>query len=605
MHDPRIVQILTAPKSHLTRGEFGLKAAIGPAVQAAKAGKVGEIRYVQARDQDAQKGLSGLEWKEREGEVLLLKMWQETNGRIVTEEERDEAVGSGYTDYTDSSSAQKKMTAVNQPRPSSRFDRNSRPKFSLQQGTKQGASGQVPNYLLYSDEQFQQLLETVREKRQEFIKDQVPLVAEAQRQSKYNQALRSWREQGEQTRRPELEDFPLQVEIDSITASRPSVPSNKQGTDLSDPTDTTESQQSVMADMYDLSRLSHTTISSAAYLRQMLSKLDMVDPKSTTMPYQQLQVSSASASFLQNNHGLANAASGHHTLRGLQYSQPDDVFAQKMTAPLPARVIVNPSGPGRAASSRFDGGRGSAGAYLVATGSRVAKAPIRLARDVGVYDPTGRNLLQGTELVRLAEPSILSRNSPTVQRVDRRIAGRKAAWDKSDEAFAALDLGYINSTVRTVIREEANKNAVAAENMSSTSSSSPSSLPPPGAYLPGSPHWVGFDPQSRARASLTSRRSFLDRARDNSPAGQQRLNATGGMGRAFGGDAEGKGNESNKVLLGKDRAAERRRATYFGLSRQQQQQQGDEKQPTDGSRKRERGTISPSLSSLLFDQADK
>ncbi|CAO1624640.1 unnamed protein product [Parajaminaea phylloscopi] len=617
-HDPRVVQVLTAPPSYLSRGDFGLKSSIQPAVQAAQAGKNGEVRYVQAREQDSSRGSSGLEWKEREAEVLLLRRWQETQGRIQCQEDKDERGVDGIE-----SQAQVKTTAVNQPRPSSRFDRTSRSLPSSRatgSSSAAGATSQVPNYLLYSESQFDGLLDTVREKRKEFVEQQYRLVAEAQRQHRYSDALQSWRTRQDPTAaEPRLEDFSLQEEIDKLRRPRSQTSASSVSDDLGD----IESEdRQIMSDMYDLARLSQTTIPGAAYLREVLSKLDMVDPSSTTMPYQQLEASSASSSFLLNNHGLANAANGHHSLRGLQYSQPDEVFVQTFSPALPGRSITALNNMA-AKSSRWANAASvttrdaNVKTYLMAVGSRVTHCPVRHARAAGLYDATGKNLAQGTDLVRLAQPAVLTRQNPVAtQPVESRLADRRSSWDNMDEAFAALDLGYINSMTKVVTDTVAQKNdlglrAAADSQDGDSTDRAPVQQQQPNEFLPGTPHWVGFNPRERSTADrlLSNRPSYFDRDRSNNSPVSSRLRALGGgrgpmsSSEGFGSNANPTGN-GNKVLLGRNGAAERRRANLAGLQRQrqqQQQQQEGEGGQSQGSQADGKRKLSPNVSSLLFD----
>lgn len=600
-HDPRVVQVLTAPATYLSRGDFGLKSSIQPAIQAAVAGRNGEVRFIQVREQDSTRVATGLEWKERESEVLLLRRWQEMQGRVQSQEDIDESKLDGIEP-----SSQIKTKAVNQPLPSSRFDRTSRnlsspqAKLSSSPSARQ-ATGQVPNYLLYSEKQFQSLLYAVREKRKEFVEQQFRLVAEAQRQHKYSEALRVWRTKQEKlSAEPKLEDYSVQEELENLRRPRQRRPAAD-----SDELDLEVEEKQIMSDMYDLARLSQTTISGAAYLREVLSKLDMVDPSSTTMPYQQLEASSASAAFLVNDHGLTNTASGHHSLRGLQYSQPDEIFVQSFSPALPGRCITALSNmatrSARWANAASVATRDSnIKTYLLAVGSRVTRTPVRLARSTGLYDATGRNLSQGTEIVRLADSAVLSRKNPVAsQPVESRLADRHSQWDNVDKTFAALDLGYIHATTRVITHSVALRNDSSLREATTVGNAAGQTVPAePSTYLPGTPHWVGSDERARSAEALTPRSSYLDRDRSNSYS--QRLGATG---------ARGWGHSSiGKALVNRQNVAERRRANLAGLDRQREQreqQEGGQSQVEDergqnGSAD-DRKRLSPNVSSLLFD----
>lgn len=457
-HDPRLFQILNSPANALARGDFGLKYAILPAVAASRQGKRGALRNLHVRELDSGRGI-GTAWDEREHEALLLQRWQETHAPVSAERSLSEASNDEWG---------RDGIKTEQPAPVSRFDRSSRKMLnsaarpatsSSATGAATQSSSTMPNYLLYSRERFAELLETVRSRRADFIEEQLQLAAVQRRRQQYEQAL-ARRQEGSQ---PKLEDFSLEEAYNSVQAEYAESKSSGQ------------ESAAVLTDMFDLSRSYHQAHGGVSFLRHLLTSVD--DPKSTLLP-------------ISRRTGGSSVSNRLHTLGGLQYSQPDPIFARILGPALPGRNLDRLDRQ----RNRVTGARSGAKSYLSGIGSHVVRSQSNRSN---VYDPTGANNLQGTGLFRMLKADLIESRPAQGFHPDQRMATKHAAWTTTGRTSSgfdleALGLGYIDAEAFDVIPDQQAENNAHANDARSR--------------LPGSAHWVLHD-SSELQANEARRRS--------------------------------------------------------------------------------------------------
>ncbi|PWN24574.1 hypothetical protein BDZ90DRAFT_282221 [Jaminaea rosea] len=545
-HDPRIVQVLTSPPSHLTQGDFGLKAPLRAAVAPGR--KVGEVRYVQVREQDRAASVGagvgkagarsggGPSWREREHEVLLLKRWQEAGVAVRPQGYEgssfyggDDGLGSGLegnggpnpyerrarelrasrvSAATGNPSTSSSGNAAAQPPiPVSRFDRSSRralptdttgtAKLSAKRAEDEvsallssaslrysSSASRLPNYALLPEKDFQRLLDIVREHRGEFLGGLYAALGEKARRTKLQAACEAYDAQSEpQGSRPTLDDFPLEAEVAELRQQQAHHSSEGGEGDA----------ERLLVDMFDLARSRVASVEASAYLRSFLSSrgLSDLDATSTQLPDVDVRINGRGAEQLDTD-GNASRSTRSHPLGGLQYSQPDRIFSATLSPALPGRVIGTKSNRGLYGNRA--GGSARDGALLVASGSRVFEARKTYSKGSSIYDSTGFSPRQGTGLWRLFDAKMVAENPSASNLVERRVSDKKAAWDRERGwSLAELGLGYVRASARDVLGSEGKKNQYAANFSGNETQEEGEKARAASAWnrLPGSPAWVG------------------------------------------------------------------------------------------------------------------
>lgn len=439
-HDPRLVQVFTTPHSHLSRGDFGFKAPLDSAINAARHHRDGAVRYIQVKEQDSVAG-HGLNWKEREGEVLLLKRWSETQASV-----RREDPNSSYLQPT---ASDKRRTS--QPLPHSRFDRTSRRGLPTRSAaTRTATSGAedetdslrpIPNYLIYSEERFEQLLELIRNNREAYKEARLLERALDQRSAKFIAAQRRYETllaesehasaAGGQTPLPvppKEEDYSVEAELEAILGAQTTGEVDEVELDASD--------------MHNLARSTHNYFL-AKYVEALFSDLKLDDPKSRVMP--RYVTASASSSKAAEAYGPRRL----HELGGLQYSHPDEIISHALGPALPGRILgVEESGYRRQSSATSI----SKNRYSLSVGSQVAVIRTSRAGNLQLtgFDRTRARPEQGAGLFRFDSEAKLKLTNPTLDVLpkQRRFgAGAEGAWTPD---MQQLGLGYITAEMRGV-----------------------------------------------------------------------------------------------------------------------------------------------------------
>lgn len=78
--DPAIHQVYTAPKAFMARGEWGMKRPMPTTPSSSAAPELGMLRYVEVKQIDTKHGQA--DWAEREKESLFVKRWAEADTRL-------------------------------------------------------------------------------------------------------------------------------------------------------------------------------------------------------------------------------------------------------------------------------------------------------------------------------------------------------------------------------------------------------------------------------------------------------------------------------------------------------------------------------------------
>ncbi|PWN17774.1 hypothetical protein BCV69DRAFT_121715 [Microstroma glucosiphilum] len=433
-HDPRLVQVFTTPHSHLSRGDFGFKSPLDSAINAARHHRDGAVRYIQVKEQDSVAG-HGLNWKEREGEVLLLKRWSETHASVRREEPN--------TSYLRSTASDKGRKS--QPLPHSRFDRTSRRNLPTRNAATNVAEEgpdslrPIPNYLVYSEERFEQLLELIRNNREAYKEARLLERALDQRSAKFIAAQRRYETllaesehasaAGGQTPLPvppKEEDYSVEAELEALRTAKPTGEVDEVELDASD--------------MHNLARSTHNYFL-AKYVEGLFSNLKLDDPDSKVMP--RYVTASASASKAAEAYGPRRL----HQLGGLQYSQPDEIISHALSPALPGRILAVEEAPYRRQSS---GTSITKNKYSLSVGSRVALIRSSRAGNLQLtgFDRTRARPEQGAGLFRFDSAAKLKLTNPTLDVLakQRRFgAGAEGAWTPD---MQQLGLGYITADMR-------------------------------------------------------------------------------------------------------------------------------------------------------------
>lgn len=466
-HDPHIVQVVTAPKPYLARGDIGVKSNVEVMMNDARTGRTGNVRYVQVKNIDNPNGI-GLEWKEREQQVLSLAQWRELNVPTYSEHEQAPQSGSAFemldteTRTYGSAMSSNKDKAFRLPI-SSRFDRGSVrsvPKASSSSSSSSSSAAPlpeqpsslalsekdlqqshvavIPQYSLMSNRDFERLLDFVRSNREEFLQQKVSRIASARRKAKLDQAVRAHKKllaaREDQAARgasveeplpptPSLDHFPLQVEIE---AARKALSSSSAADADIDP----------LVNPLDLFNLARTTNNAemASFIRSIFAKVKLDNPASTLLPRPSSEASQS----------INNASTRLHPLGGLQFSQPDSVFMDFLDSAVPAHVI---------GTDTFSGGRNDSfashrRAFLAAVGSRLVTLKRLNAPNVTEVDWRRENKEAGSPMIKFKGHAILRSKNPELERLPNllRFAASNAAWDKD---LAKLNLGYIKAEAKS------------------------------------------------------------------------------------------------------------------------------------------------------------
>lgn len=597
-HDPRLVQVITTPSSHLALGDFGLKSPLRAAT--APGTKQGSVRYVQVKEQDrndvgsagAGGGSATANWREREHEVMLLRRWEEAgvgikvgSGEQSNSGSTSSATGAGaglsYPSSYSSASASSAASsggggnAPQAPLPVSRFDRSSRRSLPtdttiptiaedeetallLSTATSRYSStpSRLPNYLTLPERDFQRLLEAIRQHRAEFLQGLYTALAERVREDKLQAACEEYDAQEKPAgARPTLQDFSLDEEIATLRRQQ------GHGTGTGEDADA----ERLLVDMFDLARSRVASVEASAYLRRFLSArgLDDGNASSTELPDVDVRVNGRrSSADAQDGEAGAGAAKGArlHPLGGLQYGQPDKIFSATLAPALPGRVIGTRGTRSMYGSSSSSSASAKDSSLLIATSSRIFEARKSYAPKLSIYDATGQNTKQGTSLWRLYDARLVNENPSRWSLVERRVADKKAAWDRERGwSLAELGLGYVSASARSVLEEEVERNGFAArfrgkaDVNANAGDGAAAAGPAVGAgagaaaataaaaawnRMPGSPAWVGdlsFSENSQAQKDSsrpsyvgrgTSGQSYLGRSRYASPSSANGNNAS-------------------------------------------------------------------------------
>ncbi|CAO1621973.1 unnamed protein product [Sympodiomycopsis kandeliae] len=461
-HDPRIVQVITSPKPYLSRGDIGVKSNVDVMINNAKQGQVGDVRYVQVKNIDNPNGI-GLEWKEREQQVMLLEQWRELNVPVDTAEEssgslrRNESLDPQTKQYQESRRGSSQLRSTSVP-VMSRFDRSSVRRFGKQRTShvRAGPSSEpmataessvtsdsavVPNYSIMSNKEFQTLLDFVRANRSTFLEQKILHLATARRATKFRQAGRAYTEaqdkreydlsrgasaeaETEIVKKPTWEDFPLESEIETARGAIQAADSAGELDPLVNP-----------LDLFNLARSTKNS-EMAAFLKKIYAKVKVDDPTSQMMP----------RSSSETAQSMSTSASRLHALGGLQYSQPDSVFMEHLSSAVPGHVVGQDQGTGR--GDRYSAIRRP---YLVSVASRLMNLPRNFAYGATEVDWRRENDSAGSPLVKFVGPATLRNNLDNLAVLPNRLrfSASNASWDSD---LRKLNLGYIDARVRNVDR---------------------------------------------------------------------------------------------------------------------------------------------------------
>lgn len=462
-HDPSVVQIVTAPHSYLTRGDVGVKSNINVMISDAQAGRTGNTRYLHIKDIDSPIG-TGLEWHECEHPVILRREFRELNAPLRAEQNiigRPMESLSSLNQPSSYSSLLKKKRAFQVPL-YSRFDRSSRAKAKAQgrttnhndpnangNGKKQEpSSAVVPHYSLMPEKEFQHLLQMVRRRRDDFVREKANQIADARRVAKFQQAMRQYnidvaRREDDIARgvtrkatlplvQPKLEDFPREQELPAAYANLERKAGDDDATSHSH-----ASRPDPLVDPLDLFNLARSTRNSevADFIKTLFAAKTIENPRSTAMPNSDSRQSASAWSTRL------------HSLGGLQYSQPDPIFAANFQTPVPGHVIGQDGGSQsvlRSATHRKD--------WLVSVASTLASLSRAKSYGTDELDWRRQDLSRGAPQVKVEGQATLKRHIPALSMLSKsnRFSPSTAGWPRG---LAHLNLGYVDLKVKNAIRD--------------------------------------------------------------------------------------------------------------------------------------------------------
>lgn len=471
-HDPQVVQVLSASPAHLARGDFGLKHPFGPSMVAAQTNKLGSFRHIQVQDQDAKDG-TGLVWRKREHATMVLKRFQEMNLRLGV---------------PPPSSSKTRDSRLPEQTIISRFDRSSRRTLPTQgsrsttiqaddvraeaSSSSSDTASDVPNYLLFSEKRFEELLEQIRRNRLAYKEDQLYQAALDRRKVKFQNAKETRSAQIESaedqmTRGSSssqligpaltLADFPLEIEIEELRQQRVEAEAGIEGMKID------------AIDLFNLAR-SNVNASVLAFVKKILARKEL---SSRALPFETVTDSKNGAST------SAYPVKRLHKFGGLQYSHPDPVSTTLFSTPLPSRPLegsLRTFGRNRANLSGKEilvGVGSHVGAFVA---SRKANGNSTVGFDkFGEAEPdrnTGMVKIENAQFT--LEPSFKSVNPMWLY-------GNQARWDSQLED---LGLGYVKLDLHGISDEE--KNYLEKARESKLSRERIHQL-----RIPGTQEWVG------------------------------------------------------------------------------------------------------------------
>lgn len=331
-------QVYSAAPAFASRGDFGLKRPLPtPAVDGTSnpSAAVGRLRYVQVSQQDTPEGQT--EWKENERDTLFLQRWAEKNTRVAgfAESQWHEEGASTSADFsrrpggslgprirTVFDPATYRLLPSDFPEPSSESDPNAAGQLArLKDSTRMGAVTPpgledpfssasssytrhldvFPDYFKMTESQFERFLAQVRRARPELRKriqnkteDRVRMVKLAIARREREKAIRAAQNAANRGATPQpVPAAPREDEIE--------VPP-------------------IEADMWDESRIVESLEAVTFIKRREANKASR--PRSKTLPFQ------------------SGRDTPLHPSAGLQYSQPDEIFTQRLAEALPGRVVI-------------------------------------------------------------------------------------------------------------------------------------------------------------------------------------------------------------------------------------------------------------------------
>lgn len=478
--DPTISQVYTAPPAYASRGDWGLKRGLPSG--AASQGGSSNLRFVDVKALDTPEGQTV--WIEREKETLFVKRWNETGARLdvgrksndvhsIPEIEPGE-LGPRPRTIFDPSTRRQLPSEFVEPPPPQPLEGNTevtaaqkdeweahvrwvhRLRALAREGLKvehgYGAQGVVggakdafgekqshfttspdmmPNYHIMSDRQFERYLDQIRAAR--------PALKARLERNAHQKLLQDLRED-EHKRRRNAEDAVAAArergEESSLVEEMPqNVPAHPEPTD-----------------MWDESR-SARAMTPTRFLQSRVAALSS-NPQSQQLP------------------GAFQPATAHPHA-GLQYSQPDQIYTQRLAPALPGRVlhVINPRQLKRNV-------RGSVvpQSSAVAVGGSIASMKRSEGEGLTPIDYLRQDPKRGTSTFRILN------------------AYRTAALPgnpSSVDGLAPPELGYVVAAVRASAEADATRFT-------------------PG--LPGSREWVGARDESRSATGRSPAYDFANRA---------------------------------------------------------------------------------------------
>ena len=346
--DPYVSQVYHTPIAHAVRGDFGGKRPLPSSWQAtadvpAPRSHAGDLRYVTIQDIDDKHGMTN--WKESEREPLFRKRWFEAGVRVSDKPRRD-VLGVGVTGEDD-------VNATFGPPPRIVYDNatledtnklTSNVVWGTHHGRFASSADVLPNYHAMDERTFQRFLSDIRRQRPKF--------RAALEQNRKNVAIH---ERMERLAHEAADRTVTQDEWDKAA---------------------TYPQNSTGVDMWTEARLPHAPQSAADYLRN-----------------------SAEARYnAPNSQVLATPAHAApaHSLRGLQYAQPDNIYTYLLNEPIQGRALHRVE---EARRNRYF--MNTDASLTVAVGGHVGHLPLQYRNGLDTVDYTRVNPKRGESYFRV------------------------------------------------------------------------------------------------------------------------------------------------------------------------------------------------------------
>ncbi len=408
-HHP--AQVYTAAAPFACRGDWGLKKRLGAGLaegaQEPNAAALGKMRYVEVQSVESSQGQ--MQWKENERDPLFLQRWSEKNARVtgLTESEASRqgssygsiflqrprgALGPQIRTVFDPSTYRPLPTDGADPASPSQPQAASR-SFGAAASNYTTQLDMFPNYNSMSPKQFASFLKSVRRLRPRLSK-QFQGRADSRLRNAYVAVATEAREKA------------LRVAKSAATrgATIPSVPDP--------PTAEQVNQLSAQTDLWDEARTADVSETIRFIRRDHLQQT--LKPENRALPQQD------------------TAATPLHFTGGLQYSQPDEIFTQQLSEPLPGRIIMQGVPDMSRTQLRPTNARRNMD-LGVASGGHVEQLPSAARENLVAYDPSRPSNARAEGRFRVISASM-----------DRQMwAGNLPA-----ESLQQSDLGYVRAKVR-------------------------------------------------------------------------------------------------------------------------------------------------------------